>query len=410
VAEDYTPLPFLPLAIVVLLLLVFPAMVTAAEVRDLYAAEVTIASMGSTADRETAVREALAVVLVKVTGDRDVATRPGVAGMLAQASSYMEQFEYRKVALPVPESGAEKMLDDALLEAPSVNDFASEQMLTAEPTEPAEALHLRVVFDEMAVNRMLQQLALPIWGKTRPVVLVWLAVQEGMQRYLLDAELNSDLRDQVLEHAGLRGMPLVFPLMDLEDRANINISDVWGNFSDTIMSASGRYHTDVILVGRVHQAGDAIWRGRWALYQQDGTLNWETEGGTLDQVLAGGVDGGADYLARQYAQVLTTVASQEVVVNVAGVENLAQYARTLDYLESLNQIASLQVAEVSANDLYLRIAIRGTVEGLGKTIELGDVLELEPRSDQLPFVSPEPGLAETQEPRIKADIAYRLVQ
>ncbi len=365
---------------------------TAVEVDGLYTAEVSVPNQGAT-ERTDAIRRAFEAVLIKVTGNRNIAMLPELAEPLKEAGRYVEQFRYRE----------------------SVTSPTTQARNDALDTPPAEPrLRLWVAFDPTAVNRLLRELALPAWGRTRPLVLVWFAVQDGARRYLFEAQLEPKLKKAASEQANSRGLPLVFPLMDLEDQANIALSDVWGNFSDSILQASARYRTDAILVGRVHRIGTNNWKGRWTLYQGNEVAHWDGAEQTLEAALRLGVDGGADTLASRFAHVLSDSVSEQLLLSLEDVDTFERYTEALDYLGSIGQVEKVQVAKVAKDNVLFRLGIRGTRQGLQQIIALGD--RFVPVTERLAAETQSPSLATIEFERDgavdhrEADLAYRLLR
>ncbi|MEJ2691697.1 MAG: DUF2066 domain-containing protein, partial [Candidatus Thiodiazotropha sp.] len=149
--------------------------VRAETVSNLYEAESPVVGQGSEA-RAEAIRDAFARVLVKVSGDRGLLSNPEIDKLLKRASSYVQQYRYR-------------MLQEDL--APSEAD------------KPDRVLWVR--FDERAVNRLLRQSGVPVWGDTRPTVLVWLGEERGAARSLLSLEQRARLKATLLYAADARG-------------------------------------------------------------------------------------------------------------------------------------------------------------------------------------------------------------
>ncbi len=326
----------------------------AIEVTDLYSTEVPVATQQAQ-ERESAIRRALVEVLVKVTGSQYVEQTPGIDDPLTQADRYVEQYRYRtiKEVQPVDPNS-------------SMGDGATPQIIKRRV--------LWVKFDPSAVNRLAADVKLPLWDSTRPLVLAWIAVQDRSRRYLVDPESQSKLVNVIRNAAHSRGLPMVFPLMDLEDQANIDSSEVWGDFTDTILSASKRYRADAILVGRVRKVGSRDWQSRWTLYQNDGTdSHWETFGDTLDSSLIAGVDVNADTLVSQFAQVWTGDGQERLFMAVDGVDSFDRYAKALRYLTSLDQVSDVEISQVVQNRVEYQLTIRGTRDGLRKVMALGDV-------------------------------------
>ena len=77
--------------------------VRAVEVTGLYEAEVPVSGQ-STAERVAASRTALEEVLVKVSGNADVAQLPQLEPLLSQAEQWVQRYQYR--AVPAPAVGA----------------------------------------------------------------------------------------------------------------------------------------------------------------------------------------------------------------------------------------------------------------------------------------------------------------
>ena len=96
---------------------------------------------------------------------------------------------------------------------------------------PGDENTLWVSFDGQAIEAVLRQAGQTVWGKDRPVTLVWLAVDWGRgDREIITADdpergrdaarsidRNRLLRQRVLDMAERRGLPIVFPLLDTAD-------------------------------------------------------------------------------------------------------------------------------------------------------------------------------------------------
>ncbi|MEJ2516061.1 MAG: DUF2066 domain-containing protein [Gammaproteobacteria bacterium] len=295
----------------------------AAEVSGLYAVEVPLED----GDRDAAFRDALGRVLVRVTGRRDAASAPGVAPLLDAASSYVQQFR--------------------------------------NPTSET----LWVSFDGRALEQALIELGQPLWGRDRPAVLLWLAADAGGgTRFVVPAEPETGpeeaLKAQMEAAAERRGLPLVFPLMDAEDRSRASFAEVWGGFEDAIAEASARYGPEAVLVGRV-SAGDPA-RGRWVLYTPDGTERWVA--GPAESV---------DRVADQFANRLAVVSSGSgsvVEVQVRGVTSVEDYGRVVSFLEGLTAVQAMDLDRLEGSTLFFRASLHGDRSAFDQAVRLGGVL------------------------------------
>lgn len=294
-----------------------------ATVPGLYEAEVPWEG-----DREAAFADALGVVLVRMTGRRDAASMPGVQPLLAAAPRYAQQFRN-----PTPDT-------------------------------------LWVAFDGEALSRALAEAGQPLWGRERPGTLVWLAVDAGGGRRFVvasepEVETESALQARLEAAARRRGIPLVFPLMDAEDRGRASFPEVWGGFDDAIRDASARYGADAIVVGRL-AAGDFD-RGRWTLYAGEETERWV--GGIEDSL-----DRVADAFAARFA-VVPSGAGAAVTLVVKGVGSVEDYGRVTRFLGNLTAVQRLGVERIEGNTIVMRAMLLGDEAQFDRAVRLGGILE-----------------------------------
>lgn len=316
-----------------------------ADISNLYEAEVPVKTQERD-ERVEAYPEALSQVIIKLSGDRRAPSRPELAGVISGATRLVQQFSYR----PLPPEGF------AGLEEAGYNRI------------------LNVRFDGDVLTQTLVRAGVPLWGRTRPEVMLWLAVEDRGARYILASGASVEM-DSYLEAASeRRGLPILLPLMDLADQREVSFAEVWGDFPQGIVQASRRYNADAVLVGRAHRLSNGRWEARWSLYHADDRQFWQTGGNSQADALSGGVDGAADHLAATYAQVLTASSGATMVLTVMDVDSLEGYAQVLNYLTSLDAVTGVQVSEVAGNAVSFALTIRTDPEGLRKTIALNRAL------------------------------------
>lgn len=317
------------------------------QVTNLYEAEVRVTGK-SVEERDTALARGLLSVVVKVSGNRAAGGNPAIAGALGDPARYLQQFLYRSGA--TPQGGA-------------------------------DALTLWARFDPGAVDGLIRDAGMPIWGRVRPSVLALVAVESATGRSLLAAEDTNSWSRLMQGAAGERGIPLVLPLMDLQDREDLRVSDVWAGFEDGVRAAAGRYQSEAVLLGRVRQVVPGSWEGRWQMILGGGRQEWVSRGETMESVLLDGVGESADLLVARFAGYTATAGATGVPVTVTGVRTLRDYARALRYLGSLDAITRLEVTRVEPDRLFLEVDARGGREGVRQVIGLGRILSEEGQSD-----------------------------
>src|SRR5690606_32339817 len=143
----------------------------------------------------------------------------------------------------------------------------------------------------------------PLWGANRPAVLVWLAVDQDGRRELIGPEGASGLLAPLEQRAAARGLPLVMPLLDLEDTGIVSSDSVWNLDQATVARASKRYAHDAVLLGRVLRSASGQWHGQWQLQMQMQDLQWSDQvaGNSAAEAVQGVIDAVAQRLAERYS-------------------------------------------------------------------------------------------------------------
>ena len=324
----------------------FPLSVAAIKISGLYEAE-TVVSNQSGDSRQAAIRACLGMVLVKLTGVRQVSGQTALEPILDQAEKFVRQYRYRELELDMPASPG-----------------------------PAPGWRLAVKFDEDNLNSSLRALGIPVWGRERPSILVWLALERSNRREFAEPGRDPELLAIVNEAARRRGVSVLFPLYDLDDRAQVQPGDIWLDFREQIMAASARYQADVVLTVSVRSPAPGIWEGRWRSYGSGGLgYEWRTETDLLEVALEEGFDGFVDTLAYDFVRSGNYTLVRDIEITVGAVNSVEQYARLLDYLESLSSVSSIHVKEVRTGEVLLALSAHGGEQAVAQTINLGRTLE-----------------------------------
>ncbi len=313
----------------------------AVEVSGLYTAEVALRPEESNPQR-AAYADALKAVLVRITGQEGAAEDEDLAALFPSADRYVQQFR--------------RGPDDTLI----------------------------VTLDGNAIENLLRSASYPVWGNDRPLTLVWLAVDRSVDgRSIISAdesdvsmlnlpmaEADQALRDRILDAAERRGLPLLFPLMDAEDRQAVTFSDIWGGFDEALLRASRRYGATSILVGRIR--GDDFLNNRWTYFFGNEQITWTAGADTAVNLLA-------DELASQFAYA-GNAPIESVALNVSGVDSVAAYGAIQRLLTGLTVIEGFQIETVAGSEVRYLIDVQGGTERLASALQFSGVLS---RSDLL---------------------------
>jgi hypothetical protein len=316
----------------------------AGEVEGLYEVQVPVTSQRE-AERADAVRAALQQVLVKVTGDRRTMTQQRVQALAQSPLKYVQQYLYR----PLPPGYA-----------------------ATDAARPTQMLWVR--FDAEAVNQLLRQADEPVWGRMRPSVLVWLAVDDEDGRHLVGGDAGSGVQADLAEQAQARGVPLLFPLLDLEDQRRVSFAAVQDGLDQEVGEASARYPAGAVLVGAVRHEPSGRWSGRWWFYLDGKAERWDSAAPQRAEALAAGVDGAADALATRFARASGGREAAPVDLLVTGIDKVEDYGRATRYLQELDAVSDLQVTAVDPAGVHFRLTLRGDRGDLAQAIAFGSVL------------------------------------
>lgn len=288
------------------MLALLPALLVVASAQAVTVPDLYDTAQPVDGSRDAAFAEALNTVLVRVSGQRDAALR---VGPVSDPRKYVQRF-----------------------------GFTADNVL-------------EVGFDSSSVDQLLSNAGLPIWGRERPATVVMFGVEEagGAWRWLT-ADTPAQEREAIARVARQRGLPLKWPVMDPQERAEAS-SD-----SPGLLQVAARYGANAVLLGRAR--GGTV---QWTLLSDDGAA--QASGGLED-----GVHLAADTFAHVFAASGSSLGS--VIVDVAGISDLNAYAATLNYLEGMTLVRSVALEQVAGGNMRFRLAVRGDAATLRRAIAL----------------------------------------
>jgi len=320
--------------------------VGAVETSGLYQATVPVGDRAQ-ASRDEAFRQALAQVLVKVSGNSKIVLQPAAQKALKNSSSFVQEYAY---------------------------------------AGKGDGLRLQVKFEPEAINQWLIRNKLPLWSRERPVVIWWVGVEESSrQRFILGrlASAKHGALMQVVEKtAALRGVPVIFPLLDLEDRGVVSFSDLAGGFISPVERASSRYEANAEVIGILRrQSGE--WVGRWQLEFSGQTARWRSVGVTPASVLENAVNEVADHLAKHLAVVPTSQKEPALLITFRDVQTAAAFARIEHLLRHFASIRHAYPLSIDGDRVRFRVIPRGQPGDVARNLALtGWLRPLPPPFDQ----------------------------
>ena len=342
--------------------------------------------------QQSARREALKQVFVKMSGNPSVLENSSVKDAIRQAQVYLRSYRFEDT-----ESG----------------------------------LIYIASFDEQALSALLRDAALPMWGSRRPQTLLWLAVKDDNgARYMLDEAQRGPMVEALYESVQERGVPISLPLMDLQDNQAISIYDVWGRFAESLRSASSRYGVENAIGARlyrntvsrmpplptlqdVEQPADADnetsatanagpseqqnsqnnttlpftneefeslqaradageYALDWIFIGNQGPVAGSLFGDDPKTLMVKLVNSYASYLASQFA-IVPSMSSQQgtrIDMSVANMDSLEKYAHATAYLTSLSVVEHVTLTKQEGSVATFTLSLIGSGQDLRNTVSL----------------------------------------
>ncbi len=213
---------------------------------------------------------------------------------------------------------------------------------------------LEATFSPGLVQSLLKEAKFPIWGNNRPVVVVWLAIEDGQGRRLVGTDSDPSVVSLVDQTAQERGIPLVVPLLDLEDMSRVTVTDISSSFPSALKKASERYDYDGVLVAKISKAQTG-WNATWRLLIDGKEQSWSHQQVGMHDSIKQGVEQAVNHLAELYALQVEDGDGQSLLVAVDDIHSVDDYAKVKKLLESLSVVESVSVANVSGTSTVFEI-------------------------------------------------------
>lgn len=339
------------LAVILQFLLTQPS--AALQVTGLYSQQVAVSNDGE-GERDRAFKEALAAVIVKVSGDPRWLENPIIERAVSQAQNYVEATSYFSESVELP------IEDNTQLDADTAAAFYT-----------VEQRIISVNFASRLIDDLFAEANIPVWDSNRPSVLVWMVLQsETGEREFLSAEANPGIVKSMQDFAADRGLPIIFPVLDFEDRRSLAENVVWNLDEQAILSASERYGPDSILAGRLHFTASGELVGLWQFLFQEEAEVFDGFDSDLQAYLHSPLNRITTRLAGYFAILPETVSQESIRLRIDGIKNLFAYTALLSYVENLALVETVTTAGLDGERIELELGLVGDSRQLYEQIAL----------------------------------------
>lgn len=309
----------------------------AVRVDTIYQGELPVSAQ-SEAVKNQVLPQALQQVFVKVSGNSKVVDNPNLKSHLNDAGSLAQEFGYASSHIPT---------------APYL---------------------LTIQFDPEGVNKLLRDAAVPIWGINRPLILAWVDYEiPNHPAEVIDSSSQTNIQNLLKQHANLRGVPIIFPVMDVTDLNQVSASDIMVMAIPKLQAAAKRYASDALLIARISQINNG-YSTQAKLILADKQWDWTVSGPALTDVLNRLVDNVADTLSESLATVVANTVQGKVTIKVMGIAAQDDFAQMMHYLEHLTPVASIQVVKISGSNVTLNVTLHSSQQSFMQILSLGNKL------------------------------------
>jgi hypothetical protein len=306
---------------------------------NLYSGEVVLPSQ-SESDRNEAIPEALIQVLQKLSGQREMPISPALDDALSNADSLLRSYRYRNLDRVGPDG-----------------------VITRE-------LRLVAQFRQPEVDRIVRQAGRPRWQQERPVVQVWVVIDDGRNRLLKPVEFAYawELMEDI---AAMRGLPVSWPELDQEEAQLVDMRLVWGGFTDYLVERGAPADGVVIIAARRE---GPVWMLRWNLASGERNWSWRTSDQELMFALAAGIHQMTDQVAAQNTIAASDQGLWTADFTIGELNSAEDYAACLEYLQNMSLVSAVEILGANPGRVHFRLQLNASLEYLSEALNRGSVL------------------------------------
>ena len=206
---------------------------------------------------------------------------------------------------------------------------------------------------------------------------------DNRQRELVTQESYPQLEQLIYDKASRRGLPVVVPLLDLQDRRLVGVPEVWGNFSEPVEEASKRYSAERSITARMYQEFNS---DNWVLdwrFTNDEMFESNRIIGYRQQIVAQMIDDLAQGLAGEYAIDPNAYYEQRTAnLTLKGTDNFVDIELAKRRLLNLSVVTQAVIIRKTPDSVEFKLDHTGTVNDLKKALGLDNAFKdyVDPRA------------------------------
>jgi hypothetical protein len=223
--------------------------------------------------RQIGFQEALRRLMVKVSGDRRLASDPVVADMIGHAEDYVVDFSYLDLKTGIP-----------------IHD---EQGSYDRPH------YLTVTYDQAKIDAALAALGRKPWV-TRPRLVIFLAVRRPPRSYVVNGDDDRDdaMRQSAANASLLYDVPIAFPAAAALPASFATFDEAAAASPADLDAAAKTAGGDKALIGTLDWSdSEHGWISDWTIADGGKAVHWQRRGISFDDAFRDALSGAAEVLS-----------------------------------------------------------------------------------------------------------------
>lgn len=324
----------------------------AVEVDNIYVGKILVTDR-TQQTRVKAHRWAIEQVIVKVTGNRDILENDTIKREVRlRTANYIKSFTFE-----VDQQNRTFLVDE---------------------------------FDQQKIDGLLRSVGASIWGLRRPETLLWLVIEEGINRQIVTSNVFPQLSELLLQSADNRGLPIVLPEQD--ETHDVYTSDIWAKFDHVVSIASAPFNADHYVMARMFVEvldGQENWVLDFQLMEDRQIMHKAIFRGEQFDVIRQMVNELGDYFAGQYSIKSEVLGQKSISMTVENITHIRDLVAVEGYLKKLPPVSKLELTQVGKTEALFTLHLSGQALDVVKALDLLD----EFRRIENVIVEPEPNLS-----------------
>lgn len=293
----------------------------AVEVENLYQGKILVTDK-TLQTRLKAHRWAIEQVLAKVAGNREVLSNRTIRNEIRlRTSNYIKSFKF-------------------------ITDDQGRTFLVDE-------------FDQVQIDNLLRKVGAAIWGKRRPETIIWLVVEEGLSRQIVELQSQPQLAEALLQGADNRGLPIKLPELNAPSHPEVFTSDIWAKFDDVVAEASEFYDVEHFVMARMYFDPELNWQLEYQLQDAQGALVVQQASGQQFDIIREMINGIGDHFANVYAIKSEDLGEQEIQITLSGVNSIVDIVNAEKHLRALPPVNTVSLQNVQAQKAEFHLDLSG---------------------------------------------------